>query len=322
MDLSGTTFFFPWEVALIEWLQEHVGAVGAVIASFFSAFGEEIISVGILGLLYWGIDKRLGKKTGINMLAAVVWNPMIKNVFLRRRPYFDHAGIACLKPVDSRADIYDIAAQGYSFPSGHSTNSVTLYGSLALFGKKKWLTVLAFVLPFLCGVSRFVLGVHYPTDVLAGWALGVVVIIAVSFLQEKIRNRWVFYGVLLILTLPGYFYCRSTDYFTSFGLLVGFIAGSEFEERFVHFSQTRNPFSIALRLLLGLLVFILLLNAFKLPFRKEFLESGTFWAYFVRTVRYSLSTFLIMGIYPFLFRHFDRLFAKKPVPEQEGNEDL
>jgi len=193
MDLSGTTFFFPWEVALIEWLQEHVGAVGAVIASFFSAFGEEIISVGILGLLYWGIDKRLGKKTGINMLAAVVWNPMIKNVFLRRRPYFDHAGIACLKPVDSRADIYDIAAQGYSFPSGHSTNSVTLYGSLALFGKKKWLTVLAFVLPFLCGVSRFVLGVHYPTDVLAGWALGVVVIIAVSFLQEKIRNRWVFY---------------------------------------------------------------------------------------------------------------------------------
>ncbi|MBO4406954.1 MAG: phosphatase PAP2 family protein [Clostridia bacterium] len=311
MGLSGVTFFFPWEVVLIEWLQANVGMVGAAIASFLSTFGEEIISVSVLGFLYWGLDKKFGRYVGLNMLLGIVWNPMIKNVFLRRRPYFDNANIACLKPVDSKADIYDIARQGYSFPSGHSTNSTTLFGSLARYRKSKWLTVLAFVIPFLCGVSRFILGVHYPTDVLAGWALGVVVIFLVPFLQEKIRNRWIFYGVVLVLTLPGFFYCKSSDYFTAFGLLIGFIAASEFEEKFVRFASTRHPLSIALRMLVGLGIYFLLLSVLKLPFPTEFLDSGTFWAYLVRTLRYAAATFLTMGVYPLLFRYFDRLFVKK-----------
>ena len=317
MELVGNTFYFEWEVVLMEWLQAHIGSAGAAVASFLSTFGEEIVSVAVLGFLYWCWDKKYGKYVGINMLAAVVWNPMIKNVFLRRRPYFDHAGIACLKPVDRSADVMDIAAQGYSFPSGHSTNSVTLFGSLALYGKKKWLAVLAFVLPFLCGVSRFFLGVHYPTDVLAGWALGVLVVFAVPFLQKKIKNRWVFYGVLFLLTIPGFFYCRSSDYFTSFGLLVGFVAAAEFEERFVRFGPTHHPLSILLRLVLGVGIYFLLLNALKLPFPKELLNSGTTGAYLVRTARYALSTFLVMGVYPILFRYTDRLFRQKAAPEPE-----
>jgi membrane-associated phospholipid phosphatase len=48
---------------------------------------------------------------------------MAKNIALRRRPYFDHESIHILRVVEPEADIYDIAAQGYSFPSGHSTNA-------------------------------------------------------------------------------------------------------------------------------------------------------------------------------------------------------
>ena len=75
--------------------------------------------------------------------------------------------------------------------------------------------VLAIVIPLLTGFSRIVVGAHYPTDVLAGLALGVVSVFIVGFLQKRIKNTIVLYGILLIVTVPGFFYCKSTDYFTA-----------------------------------------------------------------------------------------------------------
>ena len=48
MELTGNTFFFPWEVSLEEWLQNTLGSTGTSIISFFSAFGEEIILILVL----------------------------------------------------------------------------------------------------------------------------------------------------------------------------------------------------------------------------------------------------------------------------------
>jgi len=42
MELVGNTFFFDWEVSLIIWLQAHMGSFGTSLASFLSAFGEEL----------------------------------------------------------------------------------------------------------------------------------------------------------------------------------------------------------------------------------------------------------------------------------------
>jgi undecaprenyl-diphosphatase len=64
-----------------------------------------------------------------------------------------------------------------SFPSGHSANSMMVYVTLALTlveepGRRmRWL-VAAFTLTFLIGLSRLVLGVHWPSDVIAGWSFG------------------------------------------------------------------------------------------------------------------------------------------------------
>ena len=302
MELVGSTFFFDWEVALMVWLQAHLGAAGAAVASVFSMFGEELACVAVLGFLYWCYDKNFGKFVGLNVLTALVLNPMIKNVFIRRRPYFDHAEIRCLKPVDKGADIYDIAAQGYSFPSGHSTNAVTVYSSLPRYRRNRVLSVIAVLLPLLVGVSRFCLGVHYPTDVLCGWLLGLVVILAVPVLYRKIKNRFVFYAVLLLVTLPGFFYCRSSDYFTGIGMLIGFILAIEFEERFVNFENTRKPLLCVLRIAGGIAIFFGLNTVLKLPFSKDFLDAGTTAAHLVRTLRYAVVLFVDMAVYPMLFK--------------------
>ena len=82
---------------------------------------------------------------------------------------------------------------GLSFPSGHSMTGLVFYGLLIYFiaeyGKEnraqKALMNLMFVLIVLIGFSRVYLGVHYPTDVLAGWFLGVSILVSTIILLEK-----------------------------------------------------------------------------------------------------------------------------------------
>jgi len=93
----GNTFYFEWEVVLIEWIQSWLGSVGTVIASILSEMGEQLVCVTVLGFLYWCWEKEYGKYVGLNVLVGITLSPMIKNIFVRRRPYFDHEGIKCLK---------------------------------------------------------------------------------------------------------------------------------------------------------------------------------------------------------------------------------
>jgi membrane-associated phospholipid phosphatase len=73
-----------------------------------------------------------------------------------------------------------IASTGWSFPSGHATESAAVYFGLAhMFTRnqtrpaiKTVVYALAFVTVSLIGISRVYLGVHWPTDVVCGWALG------------------------------------------------------------------------------------------------------------------------------------------------------
>ncbi len=314
MELTGASFFFDWEVQLMEWLQEHIGSsgFGFWLLSNLSAFGEQLLLVVIMGFLYWGLNKKFGKYVGLNVLMVNVWNPMIKNIVLRLRPYMVSDSIKPLRLVDENADAMDVAAQGYSFPSGHSSNAVTVYGSLAVHEKKrKILWILAVVLPLLVGFSRVFVGVHYPTDVLCGWLLGIIVITVVPLLRQKIKNRWLFYGVLLLTSIPGFFYCKTNDFFSSFGMLLGFILAEPFEERFVKFENTSNIFRCILRTIGGGLLYFGLNILLKMPFPKDLLDSATFASYLIRTLRYAVIIFVVIGVYPMVFKLTGKLWKKK-----------
>lgn len=304
--MEGINFAFDWEVRLMETLQSHLGSAGAAAASVASMFGEELVLIAVLGFLYWCWDKKAAQRVGLNIMAGLILNPMIKNVVLRRRPYFDYEGIRCLKPVDAGADIYDITAQGYSFPSGHSMNSTILYGSLpwALHVPQAnpVLTVLAVLLPLLVGISRILVGVHYPTDVLTGWICGAAVIFAVSYLQSRVRRQGLLRLVLFLLACPGLLYCRTSDYYTAMGIFAGFILTVPFEERFVQFTQTRQPVRILLRMAGGFVLYFALNTLLKLPFSPEFLAQASLPALLVRSLRYLIVVFVLLGVYPKLFR--------------------
>ena len=314
-ETAGAFFYFDWEMRLMEWLQDCIGGEGFAfrLLSGLSAIGEQLVLVLIMGFLYWGLNKEFGKYVGLNVLMVNVWNPLIKNVFLRMRPYFVPGyDVDLLRLVDESADAMDVAAQGYSFPSGHASGAVAAYGSLAVYEKnRKLLWVLALVLPLLVGFSRVYVGAHYPTDVLCGWLLGLLVVALVPWLRRKIRSRWLFYGVLLITSLPGFFYCTSNDYFSSFGMLIGFMLAEPFEEKYVRFENTSNLLRCVLRTLGGGFIYFGLNEALKQPFPKELLNGGDMTAQLIRTLRYAAVIFADIGLYPMVFRYTGRFWDKK-----------
>ncbi|WP_301924148.1 phosphatase PAP2 family protein [Ferruginibacter sp.] len=88
-------------------------------------------------------------------------------------------------------------AHGYSFPSGHSFSSIVFYGMLAYIGYKniknnflKWsLIVLLFMLAGMVGFSRIYLKLHYASDVIAGFSLGIIWLLLA---------KWILFGKVKI----------------------------------------------------------------------------------------------------------------------------
>jgi undecaprenyl-diphosphatase len=99
------------------------------------------------------------------LIVASLFTHLVKDYVARPRPPWEHL----------------VPAPGYSFPSAHTVNSTVSYGLLAVVAWRSRLSlavrraavVVGVALPFLIGLSRIALGVHYPTDVLGGWLAGV-----------------------------------------------------------------------------------------------------------------------------------------------------
>ena len=98
-----------------------------------------------------------------------------------------------------RPEVLDplLVEHGFSFPSGHATLSTVAYGVLAVLISRSRLpraariAVIAglAVLVFAIGVSRIWLGVHFPTDVLAGWTAGVVIVLFYAAITREVSRE-------------------------------------------------------------------------------------------------------------------------------------
>jgi len=297
----GNIFFFGWEVDFIVWLQTTANGFTTLLATIFTLCGEEYFLILLLGLIYWSVNKDLGRKLSIALSGSMLWGTLIKGIVLRIRPYMANDSIKCLRAPNSNGDLYSAKAQGFSFPSLHSSMSAATYGTLALNIRKKITIIIAIAAPFLIGLSRPFLGVHYPTDVLAGWALGVICVFLYGAIEKKFGYKITFL-IILIVGISGFFYCSDTEFYTGYGITLGLLLGFIFEEKVVNFEHCRKWWSYIVRPVIGILIFLLLSSLLKLPIKNTGLADDNFWVLLYRTFRYALSTFVITGVYPFLFK--------------------
>ena len=300
-----------WEVQLIEWIQHTLGSMNDTVGAALSFIGGEMGLLLILLIILFCWKKESGMRLALIISVVNTWLPMIKAVAMRLRPYMEHPGrVKGVADVGNNAPLDNIAAHGYSFPSIHSASSAALFIPLANEVKKKWMWIAAPVVVFLVGVSRAISGMHYPTDILAGWALGLLIAGICLLLEKKVRNDWIRHLILLAAALPGVFFVRTEDYFTSLGLMTGLIAAIHYEKRFVNFKDTRNAAAMILRVAGALAIYFALNTLLKLPFGKDFLAGGTLPALLVRTARYAVIIFVIAGIYPKAFPLFEKIGKK------------
>ena len=124
---------------------------------------------------------RMAALLGIAMAGAGVLDVALKLAFHRPRP----------------VPFFGATPSSYSFPSGHAFGSLCFYGMLAAIlatrargrGAKWSIWTGAVFLIGVIGISRIYLGVHHPSDVIAGYCAGAVWVGAVGFLDKILRNR-------------------------------------------------------------------------------------------------------------------------------------
>jgi undecaprenyl-diphosphatase len=126
-----------------------------------------LMVTAVVGFLVLQERYRTALVVAVTSASGELLNMVMKNLFLRPRP-------------DVVPHLRDVASS--SFPSGHAMESAIIYltlGAMLMRVAERRLTKVyclgwALLLTFLVGMSRVYLGVHYPTDVLAGWIMGFV----------------------------------------------------------------------------------------------------------------------------------------------------
>lgn len=144
-----------------------------------TALGDGGIIWIILGIVFLCLKKY--RKTGIGIMFALVLGVIIGNLFLKNI-------VTRIRPFDLVEGINLLinAPKDFSFPSGHTLSSIS--SATVIFMNNKKIGIYFLILAVLIAFSRLYLYVHFPSDVIGGAVLGVIIGIFSVYLSNKIKK--------------------------------------------------------------------------------------------------------------------------------------
>ncbi len=244
------------ELAIIHWLQSFATPALDRFFIIVSMAGIEEFYMLALPFIYWCLHKHLGFRLSLVFLLSNFTNGALKNATDVPRPYQADPGIRGL---------YVESAGGSSFPSGHAQGNTVFWGYLAA-RSRSWIghawAVLAVAL---VSLSRMYLGLHRLSDVLAGAAIGILILAAALRLERWVdQRRWSLasrLGLGVVLPLGLLLLDASDNSVKSVGFLMGLAVGYALETEYVRltvrtsFARQLAKLAIGYGVFFGLRVF-------------------------------------------------------------------
>lgn len=151
------------------------------IVKILTSLGSALVVIILTIVLFIAIkNKRIAVSIVINLIVITILNNLLKIIFLRPRPNVNNL----------------ILESGYSFPSGHSSTGMAFYGYLIYLiykyvnNKKIKISLIIFLSLVIVaiGLSRIYLGVHYASDVLAGYIVSIIHLTIYITILEKLKK--------------------------------------------------------------------------------------------------------------------------------------
>ena len=180
-----------WGVNVVLWFQQFSPGFDLPF-KLFSFTGDEMFYLLFLPVIFWCINRHFGIRIMILFLLSNYINSFAKLVADQPRPF----------NVDTRIKAI-VHATGGGLPSGHTQNALIFWGYLASCFKRKWLWILAVIMIIFVPMSRVYLGVHFPTDLIGGYVLGILVLLLFIKLEQPVID-WLkqkSMGLHLVLSL-------------------------------------------------------------------------------------------------------------------------
>ncbi|MFZ6876401.1 phosphatase PAP2 family protein [Undibacterium sp. Di27W] len=173
--IEREVFFFDQPILMF--LHAHANGHLDTLMLFFTHIGSApwVVTFELLlfGVLLYTRRRMDAVFTFLSLVGTALLNMLAKNFFARIRPDF----WVSLQPETS-----------YSFPSGHSMNAMALVAVLIILSwrsKIRWpVAITAVCFAFMVSASRLYLGVHFPSDVLAGWTAALTWVIGLAFILK------------------------------------------------------------------------------------------------------------------------------------------
>ena len=223
-----------------------------ILFAAWTLLGEETFITAIIAVTYLCIDKRLGEKMLLTILSASAYCAGLKSAIRRTRPYA--AGVVNKVDIDTPLVSTNDLDFDMSCPSGHSCSSAAFFGNVAITFRRPLVIIGCAILTLGVMLSRLYLGVHYPTDVLIGFSIGILfaAIWNAIYKQWYQKRLWIF-AALALLTLPFLFIPQTMtkSMFELSAITLAAAAALLLQEKFFPFEDAEKWWKRLLRLLVA-----------------------------------------------------------------------
>lgn len=288
---------FPGEIDFLKLLEGGRTDFLSGLFELITMLGEETLLVVFLATVYFMFDKDMAHRLFFITISSMTINNIVKLIAQVPRPFAD----------GKITTVREETATGYSFPSGHTQTISTWSTALAIQYKKPWLIAFAAVAIPAVAFSRLYLGVHYPSDVVAGAILGIGFAFLFSYLYDLFEDKIKLYTIVLVAVTPfaiGFMFMGdplSDDFYKIYGMLVGGYLGAIFEKRYVNFGYDVPIWKRLIRVAVGIGAALLIKVGLNFADLVPIVQISLL----LDALRYFVLIFVVMGLLPWAFKKFN-----------------